>query len=638
MRILELAAPITPEGVDGAGHAIMRRLEDLVTASPADAELAARAQAYACEVRAAHAFLRERPPHLYPYRMVEPSGEQPSQPAPGTGLPPGAFQPLALDPLAPPTEMEQAGGKTDPPHAALPSWGNPAPARSTPPPLPNYYACSATSPAQSSRRSSGLQTLIAVAALVIACGASLWYGVQHFYPADRWAPGAGGGLSSNQPESAPGEGGKPAAKYPSKSDAAGLRGASSHEERPGDGSPRRLEVKIAPDGSTVATLPDGSTFHQRPGGNRYGTYGPKGSPFGNHSSSGRTWRMPSAGASLSRKSPDQGDAEADYNRATKLLFPPSPPSDAPEGLRLLEKAASQNHLMASYMLACTYLDGIGRPADPKKGVSMLKSLTDGRDFPVAALRLADCHRDELGVPCDYEFALSVYQHWQTLPAAQYRLSLMYQFGCGVDKDDDEALKWLQLAVAASHSPALYQMGLRYAKGLGVPQDDDKAVQVYEQAAKLGYAPALAALGRCYHRARGVPFEGGLAIHYYQQAAVQGFPHAQDYLGSCYAEGECIWKDPVQAAGWYAKAAAQGHGPAQMHLGNLLMEDHPKLAADPVRALAWFIRAESEDVEGAAEKVRETKMLLSSQDIAAAERAAASLPRTSPWNQWQPFSP
>ncbi len=616
MRILELAAPITPEEVDRAGHAAMHRLEDLVRRSPADADLVARAHAFAAEVRAAHAFLRQHPEHLPPYRMEAPPVEQLMPPVPDANTPPMTVQALAMEFLASSAlETEIQVG-------------------STTPPLPVSPASIASSPAKPSQPPPSRLGIMVWPVLIIAIGVSVWYGAAYFYPSDKRASGEGGGLSSNQSTapSAP-----PVAKPVSTSAAAALKGVSAGGDLPANvsegGSSRGLVVKTAPDGTTTAYLPDGSTISSRPGGNRYGTYGPSGSPFGN----GRT-RRPSTGSYKFPKAKEQGEGDAEYLRAKTLLFPPSPPSAAPEGLRLLEKAASQNHLMASYMLACTYLDGIGRPADLDKGVGMLRRLTDGRSFPVAALRLADCYRDGIGVVYDYKYALSVYHHWETLPAAQYRLSLMYQHGCGVDKDDAEALKWLQIAVAASHSPALYQMGLRYAKGLGVPQDDLKAAQLYEQAANMGYAPAQAALGRCYRNSRGAAFEAGLVIHYFQQAAVQGFPHAQDYLGNAYAKGDCIWKDPKQASGWYAKAAAQGYGPAQLHLGRLLLEDHPGMPAEPVRALAWFIRAESENVEGAAELVRAIRKQLDPKEIADAELAATNLPRTSAWNQWQPLSP
>ncbi|WP_395750081.1 hypothetical protein [Prosthecobacter sp.] len=655
LRILELEAPITRDGVDRAGHAIMQRLEDLVRGSPADADLNARAQAYAGEVRAAHALLRERPEHLYPYRMVAPPPELQVPPAPEANTLHMAGQAPAPVPVAFPPEVAQAGGLPLPHPApvALPAWEIASQDRSTPPPLPAPRATVPVvrCPVAPPQSLPGWARILVWPVVIIACGVGIWYGVQHFHPSGNPAPRPKGTLSSKPPE--------PAVQPVGPSDAIGLRGISPSDDPSGTGSdggtPRRLVVETAPDGSIVAHMPDGATIRQTPGGNQHLTFGPKGCPpvfpieglppsgadaqfLREHAPGAGT--DPAARARLKRFA-DMGYAQAQYLLAEILLSPPSPPSDVPEGLRLLEKAAAQKHRVARYMLACTYLDGIGRPADPKKGVSMLKSLTDGRtdgrSFPEADLRLADCHRDGIGVPCDYEYALSIYDDWQSEAAAQYRISLMYQHGCGLPKDDAEALKWLHIAVVDSHPPALYQMGLRYAKGEGVPKDEIKAAEAYEQAAKLGYAPAQAALGRCYQNARGVPFTSGLAIHYFQQAAVQGFPHAQDYLGTAYARGDCIWKDPKQAAGWYAKAAAQGHGPAQMHLGKFLLEDHPGLPADPVRALAWFIRAESQDEEGAAEMVRQTREELSPYEIAEAERAESQLPRTTPWNQWQPVS-
>lgn len=337
-----------------------------------------------------------------------------------------------------------------------------------------------------------------------------------------------------------------------------------------------------------------------------------------------------------QRAADLGDAEAQYLLGKSMIQPSSRHTDYPEGLSLLEKAAAQDHGMARFAVACTYLYGTGRPADPAEGVRQLERFVEKHPYPIALMRLADCYRDGLGTQRDYEKALALYTHWQSLRPAQFGMSLLYENGWGVEKDNVQSIQWLQTAAASGHAAAIYHLGMRYAKGLGLPQNDAQAAGWFTKAAGQGYAPAQAELGRCYQKGLGVTRQAGLAIHHLKQAAEQGFPQAQDWLGTCYAEGDCTLPDPVLASRWYSQAATQGYAPAQVHLGMLLLEDYPGLPADPARALAWFIRAESLGDKKAAECARRAREGLPPEVVATAQRTAPQLPQTPAWNQWHIF--
>ena len=90
------------------------------------------------------------------------------------------------------------------------------------------------------------------------------------------------------------------------------------------------------------------------------------------------------------------------------------------------------------------------------------------------------------------------------PPAQFRLSLMYESGYGVEQNDARALRWLRKAAEQGFSPAQYDLGSRYVRGDGVDQDLVEASGWYRKAAEQGFASAQKNLGAMYARGHGVP--------------------------------------------------------------------------------------------------------------------------------------
>lgn len=87
--------------------------------------------------------------------------------------------------------------------------------------------------------------------------------------------------------------------------------------------------------------------------------------------------------------------------------------------------------------------------------------------------------------------------------AQNEVGSRYYAGRGVERDDAEAARWIQLAADQGFAPAQYNLGLLYFRNRGVAGNDAEAARWYRAAAEQGYAPAQAGLGYLYTYGAGV---------------------------------------------------------------------------------------------------------------------------------------
>lgn len=137
--------------------------------------------------------------------------------------------------------------------------------------------------------------------------------------------------------------------------------------------------------------------------------------------------------------------------------------------------------------------------------------------------------------------------------AQYGLGLVYQRGWG---REDEAVKWLTRAAEQDYAPAQTELGRMYQWGKGVEQNDEMAVQLYTLAAEQGYASAQYYLGMMYQWGDGVEQNDEMAIQWYTLAADQGLASAQLNLGIEYTRGYVVPQDYKMAEKWLTLAAEQ----------------------------------------------------------------------------------
>lgn len=129
--------------------------------------------------------------------------------------------------------------------------------------------------------------------------------------------------------------------------------------------------------------------------------------------------------------------------------------------------------------------------------------------------------------------------------AQFDIGQMYQYGVGVEKDINQAIKYYELAVQQGSLPAEYNLGIIYLRGDNVPQNPS------------------------------------LALKYLTDAAFKGNDYAQFVIARLYENGykdtegkEIIKADKEQSIAMYKVAAANNYGPAQFRLAEIMVREIP----------------------------------------------------------------
>ena len=107
---------------------------------------------------------------------------------------------------------------------------------------------------------------------------------------------------------------------------------------------------------------------------------------------------------------------------------------------------------------------------------------------------------------------------------------MYENGKGVAKDNNEAVKWYQLAADQGHADAQKHLGFMHDAGKGVPQDDAKAVEWYRLAAEQGHVKAQNNIGNMYYYGAGVFQDNVRAYMWYDIATANGNKRSAKWRG------------------------------------------------------------------------------------------------------------
>lgn len=71
------------------------------------------------------------------------------------------------------------------------------------------------------------------------------------------------------------------------------------------------------------------------------------------------------------------------------------------------------------------------------------------------------------------------------PVAQFNLGIKYDFGQGVEKDPEHAVRWYRLAAAQGHGSAQFNLAGMYFEGLGVQRDLVRATMWFTLSAEAG---------------------------------------------------------------------------------------------------------------------------------------------------------
>jgi TPR repeat protein len=367
-------------------------------------------------------------------------------------------------------------------------------------------------------------------------------------------------------------------------------------------------------------------------------------------------------------------AEARQTRAMLLLaelLRRRSPADDREALRWLRLAAARNESRASFLLAVMLESGQGEAPNVQEAFKWLKQASV--EVEGARLHLRDFSGNgEKGVP---PALAELVAKNRSLAAggdreAQFKLGTLLLDGIGTRVDRIAAEAWLRKAAQRGHAGAMYFL----AEGDWDKPNAPEASAWLEKSAKLGYMAAQTAWGRhqkfgsaemslWYRKAAeqgdadaqyalgSLPFEVGgptkaEGVTWLRRAAEQGHAQAQSMLGTVLLEGWSGTKDEQAAIGWFRKAADQGEMGAMGRLAGILEHTDPAAAlnfrlaaadagdlnvedqiaetyaeadgsvADPVKALAWYIKAAQwspENYEG--NNCRKVRTLLAAHPLA-----------------------
>lgn len=115
--------------------------------------------------------------------------------------------------------------------------------------------------------------------------------------------------------------------------------------------------------------------------------------------------------------------------------------------------------------------------------------------------------------------------------AQINLGVMYDYGKGVPRNPELAIKWYGAAAEQNNCVALYNLGAMYAQGRCLTQDVQRAAQLYEKAAEQGLAIAQYKLGMLYFSGDGVSHDPDRARFWLREAAEQDCEEAKQQLAT-----------------------------------------------------------------------------------------------------------
>jgi TPR repeat protein len=250
------------------------------------------------------------------------------------------------------------------------------------------------------------------------------------------------------------------------------------------------------------------------------------------------------------------DPDKLYTLAMKYYNGEGVPMDQGKAASLLTDAANQNHADAQYQLGVMYRAGIGVAKDYDKAKHWLQKAYQN-EIASAQLALKAMDQEEhqsaeavsvsmkakkqsddpLASQLISKQSSPIYPFLKNArdgdASAQYKLGMTFlKGGDGIERDVDEALKWLKSSARNNNVAANLKLGMLYYKGIDVERDYRSAANWMEKAAKSGNANAQYMMGNFYRKGLGVDKNNTTAIKWYRKAANQGHREARKRLGGC----------------------------------------------------------------------------------------------------------
>lgn len=161
--------------------------------------------------------------------------------------------------------------------------------------------------------------------------------------------------------------------------------------------------------------------------------------------------------------------------------------------------------------------GLVVPQAPQQTASASRPAEDvaGLSAYQAGVRLAD------GPARDYRGAIQMFEKAGDVPAAQFRLALLYERGQGAPKNPVLARTLYQRAAEKGHVRAMHNLGVLYADGIDGKPDYANAAEWFRRAAEYGLRDSAFNLATLTARGLGVEKKPAAAYMWFAIAAAQG---------------------------------------------------------------------------------------------------------------------
>ena len=298
--------------------------------------------------------------------------------------------------------------------------------------------------------------------------------------------------------------------------------------------------------------------------------------------------------------------------------------------RYAEKSAEAGNAYGQFALGTMFIKGLSCEQDVRRGIKLLvcaakqqlqeavlflQQLFDLNIEPSLKKEIEIVLQDVLSENSDVK---ERYEHSSVRvkqlaeegnPMMQAEYGMLLLRGVGVEKNEREAVRWLEKAVESDHIPAYAALSECYVMGWGVEKDINKALQLAQYAflngdknggqllsqiirkidfniidspsvkdtelfnlllnlAQNGFADAQSFLALKLYKGKGIEQDKEKAVYWFTKAAMQGNNDAQYFLALCYENGDGVKPDIRKATIWYARAAEKGDACAEFALGRL----------------------------------------------------------------------
>ena len=257
-----------------------------------------------------------------------------------------------------------------------------------------------------------------------------------------------------------------------------------------------------------------------------------------------------------KRSIDNGDTRAYSSIAFIYLQKNATQNAIEEGYRMLHKGAECGNVACAFLLGIEYISGNtwgeGNiiSIDKNKGIELIRKAADN-GLLKAQKYLGDYYRKESN-----EWAALKYYR---LAAEQGDSDSLFYAGLYSKRrgHNEDAVKYYKMAIEQNDIEAMNNLAICYEYGQGVEKDEEEAFKLYKRAAEAGDDVAQNNLGNCYEKGTGTIADFSQSLIWRKKAAKNKNLAATRKLARIYFEGIDIEKDIVTATHWYIQLAEIG---------------------------------------------------------------------------------